>query len=378
MKKLLIILLTLGVLLTGANFLLERFFFKSHLNESPEITNIKLDVFEFNSSKPFFYSKGNQLYYSSTGKLNHNQKPVQTKQSEKVYVSPDGDFAIVYTNKKLTLIDKRGKELFTIDDCTGLFTVEDARKSKRYLSTDIQWLSNSKGFLISQDRVWDKNYSDKNKTSIYQYTIDTKQFSPLVHLNEECTGDFYLFKDGKHLFYEYATEDGDLAFKKILIKSKEIVSTHFQDDSLNLTKIKSEELFINYNDYKSSFQGNSHNRTKIVVESWGNLYFDDKDTTVNLLSGTRGMNAFKGNSYGFSSNGYFLPGNRYFTTVISSKNVNGTLVVDTQSFKTMILDDEYKFYFNVNNTDCSEFEFRYSIVPRVRFATSVSNDLHYK
>ncbi len=378
MKKLLIILLILGVFLVGVNFLLQRFFFKSHLNESPEITEIKLDNFEFNSSKPFFYSKGGKIYYSSTGKLIQNQNPVWTTQPEKVYVSPNSEFAIVYTDKELTLIDKKGKVLFTIDDCTGLYTVQDERKSKRFLSTDIQWLPNSKGFLISQDRVWDKNFSDKNKTSIYKYEIDTKRFSPLIHLNEECTGDFYPFKDGEHLFYEYATEDGDLAFKKVFIRSNEIVSNHFQDDSLNLTGIKSEELFINYNDYKSTFQGNSHDGTKIIVESWGNLYFDDNDTTVNLLSGTRGKNAFKGNSSGFSSNGYFLPGNRYFTTTIKSKNVNGTLVVDTETFKTMILDDEYEFYFNVNNSDCSELEFRHAIVPRVRFATSVSNELHYK
>lgn len=377
MKRLLIILLILVLFLIGAVFLVERFFFKSHLDEPPEITEIDLDEFEFNSSKPFFYSKNNQLFYSPTGELKLNQKPIWTKQPEKVYVSPNGQFALIYIDKRLTLIDNKGKALFSIDDCTGLYAVEDARASKRFLSTDIQWLANSKGFLISQDRVWNKNYSDENKTSIYQYDIAGNQLTPLIHLSEECTGDFYLSSDGTHLFYEYSAK-GSLAFKKVSIKNKAVISTHYKDNSLNLKGIHSKDIFVNYNDFKYTFQGNSYDRTKIVVESWGALYFDDNDTTVRLLSGTRGKNAFKGNSYGFSSNRYFLPGNRYFTTIIKSKNVNGTLVVDTENFKTMILDDQYEFYFNINNSDCREFEFRYSIVPRVRFATSVSNDLHYR
>jgi len=93
------------------------------------------------------------------------------------------------------------------------------------------------------------------------------------------------------------------------------------------------------------------------------------------MFGTMGYEAFKGHSYGFFQDGFFLPGNRYFIANISAKNFAGQLIIDTKTFQIMKLKKPTDFYFNINSNDCSDFVFRYGIDPNVKFATSVSLEI---
>ena len=56
---------------------------------------------------------------------------------------------------------------------------------------EVQWSKNSDFFLIVQDKVWDKNYSKKNKSSIFKYSIHDKSFKTFIDLSEELISDFY-------------------------------------------------------------------------------------------------------------------------------------------------------------------------------------------
>lgn len=378
MKKLLKIIVTVVAILFVANFLLNKFFFKTDLDREPELTDLKESIFEFSSTKPFYFKVDNSLYYSADGKLDYSKKPIWEGEIEEAYISPNSKYALIYFDNAMKLIDCNGKVIFKIDNCTDLIAVEKDKKSGRFNSSEVQWSKNSDFFLISQDRVWDKNYSKKNKTSIYKYSIADNSFKTLIDLDEELQGDFVLSQNEKYIYYEFATAKGDLAFKKIDLLSRKIISEHFQDDSLKLTSISVDSIFINYNKFKDNFQGNSFDLQSIITTARTGdvgLYYKDNDTTVKLLGGTSGYGAFKGNSFDYFDNGFYLPGNKYFIANISAKNFSGQLVIDTKAFKIMKLPKKTEFYFNVNSTDCNDFVFRYEIEPNVKFATSISLEI---
>jgi hypothetical protein len=366
-------------LLFIVNFLLYKFFFKTGDDREPEITNLKESNFDFTSSKPYYFKVDNKLCYAADGKLNYELEPIWKGEVEESFVSPNSRYILIYADKELTLIDSKGQRLFNIDNCTGEYAVEEERKSGRFVSMEIQWSKNSDFFLVAQDKVWEKNFSKNNKSSIYKYSISDKSFKPFIDLNDELINDFFLSQDGNYLYYEFATAKGDLAFKKVDIKNNKVVSEHFQDDSLKLTNINADRVFINYNEYKDKFQGNSFDLQSIITDaspqdSTG-LYFKDKDTTAALMFGTRGYGAFKGNIFSFFRSGFFLPGNKYFVANISAKNFIGQLVIDTKTFQIIKLKKQTEFYFNINSNDCDNFVFRYEIEPNVKFATSVSLEI---
>ncbi len=376
MKKLLKILLIIVAIILIGNFLLNKFFFQTDKDRQPEITDLKESSFEFLSTKPLYFKVDNHLYYSADGKLDYGLKPIWNGEIEEAYISPNAKFALLYNDNKLTLIDNKGAVKFKIDNCTDLIAVEEDKKSGRFSSSEIQWNKNSEFVLIAQDRIWDKNFSKKNKSSIYKYSIADNTFKTLIDLDEELQGDFVLSQNEKYIYYEFATAKGNLAFKKVDIASRKIISEHYQDDSLKLANINADSVFVNYN--KFNFQGNSFNLQSIITTARRGdvgLYYKDKDTTVKLLSGTSGYGAFKGNSFGYFDNGFYLPGNKYFIANISAKNFSGQLVIDTKAFKIMKLPKKTEFYFNVNSTDCDNFVFRYEIEPNVKFATSVSLEI---
>jgi hypothetical protein len=378
LRKLLRTIVIVGATVFVANLLLSKFFFKSDLDQEPELTDFIESIFEFSSSKPFYFKVDNSLFYSEEGILDYSLEPILTGQIEEAYISPNGKYALIYNDNKLTLIDNFGKVLVKVEDCTDLIAVEENKRSGRFNSSEVQWSKSSDFFLIAQYRIWDKNYSNKNKSSIYKYSIADNSFKTFIDLDEELQGDFVLSRNEKYLYYEFATSKGDLAFKRIELANGKIISEHHQDDSLKLTNFCADSVFINYNKFKYNFQGNSFDLKSIITTARTSdigLYYKDSDTTVRLLSGTSGYGAFKGNRFDYFNNGFYLPGNKYFIANISAKNFSGQLVIDTKEFRIMKLTKNTEFYFNVNSIDCDDFVFRYRIEPNVKFAISVGLEI---
>lgn len=99
LKTIIIIVLILFVF----SFLINRFFFRTNLDRQPEITKLKESHFIFSSSKPFFFRVGNNLYYSADGNLNYNLNSIWKGKIEVAFVSPNGQFILIYADRKLTL-----------------------------------------------------------------------------------------------------------------------------------------------------------------------------------------------------------------------------------------------------------------------------------
>lgn len=312
------------------------------------------------------------------GKFSYSLKPIWKGNVEDAYISPDGKHAVIYNKNKLLLIDNKGESRFKINNCTALIAVDDNRNAGRFIASSVQWSKNSDFFLVLQDKIWDGNYSRKNKSSIYKYIIAESSFKPLIDLDEEVSGDFALNKDGKALYYEFATSKGNLAFKKIDLKTRKILSEHFSDDSLRLKGINADSIYLNYN--PQLFSQNRYDLGGVVTtvgignDSTG-LYYRDKKRTVCLLSGADGYASFKGKHFDFFSDGYFLPGSRFFVAYIDAENFAGQVVVDTQTLKVRKMKKPAVFYFNINTYDCPDFILRYQIEPKVTYPNTVESEI---
>jgi hypothetical protein len=371
-----IILIAVAVVIVPI-LLLEVFVFRTYLDKQPEIRNFRQSNFDFSSSKPFYFEVNDELFFSADGIFSGDLPNIWKGKIEEIYVSPNGKYALIYQDSKLILIDNTGKLLFNIDNCTPLIPTEEVRKTGRFISAGIQWDPTSKFFLILQDKNWERNFSKKNRSSIYKYTVADRSFKPLIDLSEEVYDCFFQSLDEKSIYYEFATKKGDLAIKKIDLSHSEILSKHFRNDSLRLEGINPDSIYINFN--KDQFDQNSFDLKSIVTEAetetGAALYYKNKDTLVNFLSGTWGYNAFQGNHPDFFEGGYFLPGNKFFIANISTKSFVEQIVIDTKTFRIMKLKKPTKFYFNINSTECRDFVFREEIDPNIKFSSSVSLEI---
>jgi hypothetical protein len=371
MKKFIKVSVIIIAILFVGNFLLNRFFFRTNLDREPEIIKLNDTVFNFSSTKSFYFKVDKNLFYAQKGELSNDLKPIWKGQIEETFISPNSQYILIYFDKKLILINCKGQILFNIDNCTDQYAVDD-RISGRFVSMDVQWNKNSDFFLIAQDRVWDKNFSKKNKSSIYKYSIKDNSFSSFIDLDDELQDDFCLSPNENYLYYQFATAKGDFAFKKVDIQNNKIISEFFRNDCYD-------SIFINYNDFKKYFDGNSYDIQRIITVANApdgrGLYLKDKDTTLCLMVFSEGYNAFKGLGYDCFNNGYFLPGNKYFIANIDTKNFRGQLVIDTKTFQIMKLKKQTEFYFNINSNDCGKFVFRHTIFPYVKVATHESIEI---
>ncbi|WP_338767237.1 hypothetical protein WAF17_05425 [Bernardetia sp. ABR2-2B] len=317
------------------------------------------------------------MYFAEDGKLDYSISPIWKGKFDKAYISPNSKFALLFddSTNKLTLIDSKGTILFNLED-VNLHLVDEYRKSKRFNISQMQWSKNSDYFIIGQDRIWDSNYSENNKSSIYKYSVIDNTFNSLIDLEEELINNFIFDANENHIYYEFATEKGDLALKKIDLISKTVISEHFKNSNLKLEGINEDSIFVNYDNFKADFQYNSFDLNSIIttaiIHNEIGLYYKNKDTTIQLLNGQFGYSDYTNRTINYFKGGFFLPDNRYFIANIYSKDFTGQLVIDTQTFKIKKLNKNTNFYFNINSLDCSDYVYRYDIVPNVQFATSVT------
>ena len=283
---------------------------------------MKESSFKLSTAKPVFYESDNSLFFSENGNLDSLVKPIWKGKIEKAYVSPNSKYILIYAGHKLTLIDHLGNETLHIDSCVRMFDAESENKSGHFVSDEIQWNRSSEYFLISME-------GKENKSTIYKYTISDRQLKPLVGLNAELRGSIFWGNDTDELYYEYATNKGDLAFKKVRISTGKVLSQYMQGNELTGPGVKKDSVFFNYVHFdENEFDCNSYDLKSLVTSAGRGdtigLYLVRNDSAMKILSGAAGVNAFKGQSYGCFRGGYFLPGNIFLSQIFLLKILRGS------------------------------------------------------
>jgi len=89
MKKFIKVSVIIIAILFVGNFLLNRFFFRTNLDREPEIIKLNDTVFNFSSTKSFYFKVDKNLFYAQKGELSNDLKPIWKGQIEETFISPN-------------------------------------------------------------------------------------------------------------------------------------------------------------------------------------------------------------------------------------------------------------------------------------------------
>ncbi|MCA9733852.1 MAG: hypothetical protein H6696_12465 [Deferribacteres bacterium] len=372
--KILIILIVVISLL----FLFVYFFlFQAHKNENPILYNFNPTKFSISTTKPIFFSEETNLFYSRTGNLTNKYNPIWSGEIRNAYVSPNSEYIIINTGLDIQIVDYSGNLLqkFSNKDFSifNRKTGSNNRQSGKFWGGEFQWDHNSNSFIFIKDDLYQEppDTNDLTKNSIYRYELQSGKIQPIFNCNERISFNFYTSNSPSSIYYEYATEEGNLGLKKVSSNNSTIEKFLPKHRKISISP---DSIFINYK--IEQFQGYSYDTKSLIVTIndriiQGGYYLTSKDTTKLLISGKYGYSAFKGFSYSFEKEGYFLPGNQFYLSNVRSSQYNGSLVFNIETGEYMKLNKEICCYFSVTNNDYSQFEFRYELVPLLpEFATS--------
>ncbi|PPK83807.1 hypothetical protein CLV84_4327 [Neolewinella xylanilytica] len=381
MRKLKIsLLIVAGVLVCGLQIFVVQNFIKKVMLEQPKLELYEFQSFDIELVSAVFYSSGGKLYHNQKGKLDCSSDPImdigEDLNDRSLYVSPNGQLAVLIFQGGIYLVNNRGDRILVTDNCTGEYATNEQRANGRFRGDNIQWSENSKYFILAQDKIWVRNFDENNRTNIYKYDVSKEQLQLLAELNEECKSDFYLSRNGNYIYYQFATSDGDLLYKKISINNQSSFSIYVAGDDRKLDGVSSDSIFINYRDYKRAFQSHSNDLKTVVAYFDGSLYLQRDNCSLNILKGKSGYNKLTGAKPNAFNLRYFIPGNRFYFINVDSERHEGTFVLNVNTGETLKLSRQIEMHYNVNNNHCPDFVYNFfELRPDVVLQSTINNNM---
>ncbi|MFT6336126.1 MAG: hypothetical protein ACJATI_002882 [Halioglobus sp.] len=319
----------------------------SSCTEKAIINDFKPIKFDWSVDQPIFIKKGNKLFLkdiNNESKLIYSYSDTKELYRYDAYVSPDSESVLIEDSNELHLININDLNKNTISvDSLIKWEIDLVNQYSM-----IQWSKDSKfiGILCEEDGL----YSKENSLFIYDVEADAM----ISKLALPSVLSFFFSKDGKSVFYKYFDTPNSTSIQEIVLfsgqKNKEYPS--YPDSN----------LFVNI--FPSRLYNHSTNLEKVIVDSWkydsnlilkpGNyiLYADSIKLLLEASESSENFKEFKFSNHN-SKMSYFLPGNRYYIFVTSSKQYTGFLIFDTLTREYMKIEDA-KFYYALNSNHFGE------------------------
>lgn len=335
-------------------------FFKSNKDRQAELIDFRpTESLKIRTSKPIYYYTENELYYSNNGEIDLSKSIWKGKIelnkgiSFSVSVSPNSEYIAFNTKNKIIILNYKGKEITRIS-LVSKYMFEE-RKQGNFWATDFQWSKNSKNLYLMKDMVWKGIHSsEQNKSSVYKFSIKTKELIKLIDLDEQ-SHNYYINSSENNLYYTSSNKEGNWEFKKVDLKTKKVVDTLKRNENLYLKT--NDSIFVNYKlqiGHPLNFQKGITTQRK---DSLCNTILIENDIEKLIFKGKCGFNAFKNWSYSYLSkkNQWFLPNDNFYLSFIDSKNYNGTIIIDTENLNYKFYDKKIIPFYSFTNNDKKEF-----------------------
>jgi len=371
----LIIFIILGLVLFST-WWLNKYFFRVDDSYPSELFGFKPEKLNYHANKPIYYYSNDSLYFDSSGVINFSNNPIWTKPINKkgyvesgVFVSPNSQYIAFIENNRIIILDKNGNVIHSIE--TFDKTISD---DATFWGKEVQWSENSTKLYFMQYKKWDSFLSEKNRSTLYVYSITDDKIRRIIDLPEEICEDFFISRDEKTLIYRFVASDGNMPFKKVdMLNGK--YKGQFEWDRWHKLKESRDSIFINYsvNHFGNFSQDYNHLITTLVKTDSieGGLYYYSDTLTKLIIKGKRGYGAFKGNSYSYRMGGEFLPWNKYYVCRINSKKIKGTVIIDVETCKYDFINKTIYCFYSMTNNDPFDFEKMNNM-----FETSIDNRIN--
>lgn len=210
-------------------------------------------------------------------------------------------------------------------------------------SASIKTFTIIKGSFNTDTKVWHLNSLDEGESSILKITLSLNEAKEFV--SNSFNFDYEGFMPSNmtkyntlNLYYEGNTKFLDLDDIDTLSKSKESIIINLVDQNLN--PVIGREIIISLIENESSIGSNKFDPVKLILDENGSAEF--------ILDLTAGYYKFL---ISFDGDDYYKSSNTSFAVNVSKRNsphiiVENTLVNNSDEFKIILLDDNYKGIYN--------------------------------
>ena len=313
-----------------------------------------VDRLVFKSDKPVYYCVDGELRFSEHGTFDLNHEVIYRdgetfeKEVKGAFVSPNGQFILIYQTGKLVLLENNGRQTDLIRNVT--FSNPTAGN---FDALSVQWTKDSQSFFIL---YFEKPQSSEIRlnTILFKYSIERKNLDSVFNFSDEI-----------HSFHYHLThENNAIVFRALHGPSYKKFHTDSPKGKLSpeLTLIPDikkifKDLYISFQTRATFEHGGctlqSYDLKNIIFTDRTGLYLSKLDTIDRILE-VQAKSDFEVKTMDDInlSESYFLPGNRYVIVQnVNAEEYQGSLVIDTETLTYAKVPFKLKTYFNINTDD---------------------------
>lgn len=319
------------------------------------IENYTPTAFNEHSTTPFYYSIGDNLFYSD--RIDTASKVLFTGKPESVLPSPNGKHALVVSDGMLWLISPDSGGPIRVTSVAPHSPNGKPIGKDYYRNNYFQWATDSSRFYLIKDRYYETRGAQLFSIhgELTEYDISSNQlrkvFAPFRA--------YRYFLTDKGIFFEEANDKGDV----LLTVWREGFSFPVSDISPNGFRANGKAFQFRS---KPFYTFTIHEYSKEVFRSLGLEVERERVNqappvghlhlkTKRLLSIREGR-GIKGPLDGYSSiHSAFLPGERYFLLNLYTETFSGQLLIDTLTGQHKPLPKGTRVYRNINTYNFSNW-----------------------
>jgi len=310
------------------------------------IEDFRPSTFEAKTERPFFYSIGGSLKYST--QITSDARTLAPAPTLFPLVSPDHTKIAFVSDKKLLIVAGDGSyahQVATVDD---IFREQKPIGKTFFRNFEFQWTRDSRSLYLVKDEYYDSKGAQLHsaKAELWRFDLDGNKLN--LVLKPFPAGDYFLGQRSG-IYFSAATADGNLILRyfdgRTVRDVKAESSWSIPLDHLN--EAFEETPFFSFTGQEPSgatFNSQPDKSAQLIIGS------------KTYLSFTQG-NGIKGHFYCASlSDSLFLPEHRYFLLDTDyCGNYQGRLLIDTDTGKYQTLPKGTRVYLTRNTDEISHY-----------------------
>jgi len=325
-------------------------------SDPPTIVDYAPTDFAERAASPFFYSLGIDPKDRNSGvdlrfadHFDPQARIVFSGSLRTVIPSPDNTKALVVSNGVLWVVGTDGTAPQRVAEVADIYLEKKPLGKKFFRDDELQWATDSSKVYLIKDEYYESKGVQlfSKKGELYAYDLASRQLKPVVSPFRAFQ---YFVADASGIFFSEPDARGDLILK--VYRSAGIAEV----DSVSRTGFTvggKEEAFAAAPFY--TFSLNEYAKDILPLLGVRVAYEGQKDRIAHLFIRDRKVlsvhevQGAKGMYIGMHSmRSTFLPGNRYFLLNLITGNIDGQLLVDSDSGKYRPLPKGTRIYVNIN------------------------------
>lgn len=352
----------------------------------PELIDFKPTEFEYKIEGNFYYSIGDDHYFSSSGVIDPDSQYVFSADMPKdkcytIEVAPDASHIAYIDEQNCLNIRNYSGELLYHQHGFTVCSILDSNFSGKYMGSTIRWSADSRYLYFVKYKEAELSYHMELK----KYSIVNNEVTQEITIPASYTDCFYLSPDSKFFFIKLRDDEkGEDGLFKYSLETGRCTEKYFRTTACNIA-LNPAEILTTYS--PGMFSDNAYNKNIVIKQEYiGDdtycLIADSCHNKKRIFEFKLGYQSFKNFHYGFHAIKYFLPGDRYFIFCVDNDikepKYAGSYLVDSQTGQYMKIQDNIRFHFFIKSKRGFKLKQELWPITRSRFTDERLQDPWFK